>query len=824
MVELLAPAGSEDALKAAVEAGADAVYLAGNMFGARAYAGNFDEAGLARATEFAHARNVAVHVAANTAIHDAELAAFKKYVRFLADIKADAVLVQDLGAAMIVREEAPALALHASTQMTVHNLDGVRALSALGFSRVVLARELSLGEIRDIVKNSAAEIEIFMHGALCVCYSGACLMSSLIGARSGNRGRCAQPCRLPYELVDEKGRDVLKAAAGKYLLSPRDLNTIDVLPELIRAGVSSLKIEGRMKRPEYVATVVSIYRKAIDRFYSGEKYFADESDERDLAQIFNRGFTHAYLFQNEGREMMSDRRPNNRGLLAGRVKSCDRAEKTVTVKLAADISVGDEVEFWVKTGGRFTAKINELFAENGAVVTRAAAGDVVRFAVSRAANAGDRVFKVYDTRLAERARTFFSGAPVRRVPVDIFVRVREGEPLFVSLTDADGNTAEAATGFVAEKAAKHPLTEETIRKQLLRLGGTIFEAASFVADVADGIMVPLSEINEARRNAVMLLEQKRLAAYGEKMRRVRAKQNAVPTFAANGCEFVRGGENAPVLSVAVDTAKKARAAIAAGADAVLFGGDSYGHEIISVEEYRETADFVRAQGKKIYFNTPRIVPGEFRAYVEKIIRLAAECADALYVHNIGTLYAAKETADVPLCTDWSLVCFNARTLRFFRTAGAAGATLSPELNFSQLEAVAKKSPLPLECIVGGRLELMVSKYCAVGAFVGGRKGKKCGAPCQKNSYFLKDRKGVFFPLATDGFCQMHILNSKPLSVLPHTERLKAAGIQKLRLELKSFSAAEISAAVKIWRAALDGEAIATEEQDVTRGHYFRGVE
>ena len=265
-VELLAPAGNFEALKAAVEAGADAVYLAGSNFGARAYAGNFSPEELTKAVRFAHLRGVAVHVTVNTIVADSELDSLAEYLSFLNEVGVDAILVQDLGVAALAKRVAPKLILHASTQMTVHSLEGVQFLENMGFSRVVLAREMTLPEIEYICANSEAEIEIFMHGALCVCYSGQCLMSSMIGARSGNRGRCAQPCRLPYELIDENGTDLLEGKAGTYLLSPKDLNTLELLPKLIAAGVDSLKIEGRMKRPEYVAVVVETYRAALDGF------------------------------------------------------------------------------------------------------------------------------------------------------------------------------------------------------------------------------------------------------------------------------------------------------------------------------------------------------------------------------------------------------------------------------------------------------------------------------------------------------------------------------------------------------------------------------
>ncbi|MCE5286753.1 MAG: U32 family peptidase, partial [Pelosinus sp.] len=257
MTELLAPVGSQEALIAAVESGADALYMAGKSFGARAYAPNFDEEELAAAVRFAHLRSVSVYITVNTLIDDSEIPALISYLEYLYKIGVDAILVQDVGVAELAQQVVPDLPLHASTQMTIYNLAGVEFLQKLGFTRVVLAREVSLADIKYICQNTDVEIEVFMHGALCVCYSGQCLMSSMIGGRSGNRGRCAQPCRLPYTLVDNKGQDVLDGKdAGEYLLSPRDLNTLELLPELIDAGVTSFKIEGRMKRPEYVAVVV----------------------------------------------------------------------------------------------------------------------------------------------------------------------------------------------------------------------------------------------------------------------------------------------------------------------------------------------------------------------------------------------------------------------------------------------------------------------------------------------------------------------------------------------------------------------------------------
>ena len=826
MVELLAPAGSREALVAAVENGANAIYLAGNAFGARAYASNFDREALREAIHFAHLRNVAIHVTVNTIVADKEIEPLKDYLRFLDEAGADAVLVQDLGVAKIAHEVAPGLPLHASTQMSVSSLEGVRALAELGFTRVVLARELSLKEIRHICAHAPVEIETFMHGALCVCYSGQCLMSSMIGGRSGNRGRCAQPCRLPYTLVDEKGQDVLGDKAGSYLLSPRDLSTIDVIPDLIEAGVSSLKIEGRMKRPEYVATVVRTYREAIDTYYAGKGYAVTQEERDDLAQIFNRDFTTAYLEGRPGKAMMSDRRPNNRGLLIGRVTAYDWDARIVTVKLSGRLGLGDQVDFWVKVGGRVTATISALTDAKGRAVEEGQAGDTVSFAIPSAVRDHDRVFKVYDARLMERAKeTYASGAPVRRIPVAIEVRAAIGEPLTVAICDGEGHRAEGKTDFIGESARKRPLSEEIIRKQVSRLGTSVYEMKSLHCDIAGEVMVPMSEINEARRKAVEALDALRL-------KEIEAREHRPePKFTDR---IARPTPKKADFLVAVDTLGKAEAALAAGADGILFGGESYEHRVIAPEEYERAWQMAREAGARIDFNTPRIVHDGQQKHAERLLAaFAAFSPDAVHVHNIAMLALVRRLTDFAIHADYSLISYNKQTLAFLKDYGASGATLSPELTAKEIRQLAKESPLPLTCIVHGRLELMVSNYCVTGSFLGGCGEGPCTQPCTRGHFALKDRKDALFPLAMDQFCHMHVLNSKVLSMMPHAMKFRAAGIETMQIEAKAMGEKEIAAIVKAYRKAMAFPEEPAEAQlswiheqegkDITRGHYFRGV-
>ena len=828
LVELLAPAGSREALIAAVESGANAVYLAGSMFGARAYASNFDEDGMREAIRFAHLRGVLINVAVNTIVGDEEIPALRDYLLFLYEAGADAVLVQDLGVAKIARETVPELPLHASTQMTVHSLEGVLALQELGFARVVLSRELSLKEIRHICSHCQVEIEVFMHGALCVCYSGQCLMSSMIGGRSGNRGRCAQPCRLPYDLVDENGHDLLQDKAGKYLLSPRDMNTIEIIPELIEAGVASLKIEGRMKRPEYVATVVSTYREAIDRHYAGEGYLVTQQEKDNLAQIFNRDFTTAYLLDRPGKEMMSDRRPNNRGLMVGRVESYDRQSAQVTVKLSGALALGDQVDFWVKVGGRVTADIKELWDATNRKIDRGETGELVKFVLPKAVHPHDRLFKVYDGALMEKAeKSYKSGSPIRRIPVTAEVFVAEGKPLAITFRDKEGHEAVAVTEFLAEAALKRPLSEEIIRKQVDRLGTSVFALTDLVCHIEGAVMVPMSEINEARRKATEALEQQRLADLPPY--KYPAAPKAWPMGEGHSVKLPKSS-----LMVSVDSLEQMEAAIAGGADGILFGGESYHHKQLNNEEYQKAWKMAKEAGVRFDLNTPRILRMNAQKSLENLLTGSLDFPPAaIHVHNIGVLHLVRNLTDFPIHADYSLISYNETALTAMQGLGVVEATLSPELNEGQMKKLAKESSLPLTAIVHGRLELMISEYCVTGSFLGGVGKKPCSRPCQKGKYFLKDRKEALFPLVMDQYCHMHVLNSKTLSMLPHAMKFLPAGISTLRIEGKYFSPGELEKITRAYRKAMalpkeldEAQQAWLEQQegkDITRGHFFRGV-
>ncbi|CUH96201.1 hypothetical protein P22_2290 [Propionispora sp. 2/2-37] len=829
-MELLAPVGSQKALVAAVESGANAVYLAGKLFGARAYADNFNEEELAEAVKLAHLRGVLVYVTVNTLVDNQEIQDLISYMQYLDRIHVDAIIVQDIGVADIARQVIPSMPLHASTQMTIHNLDGVLFLAKNGFSRAVLARELSLEDIRYICRYSPIEIEIFIHGALCISYSGQCLMSSIIGGRSGNRGRCAQPCRLPYTLVDKQGCNALDDQdAGEYLLSPKDLNTIDSIPELLSAGVTSLKIEGRMKRPEYVAVVVDTYRRSLDACLAGNgKRASSLGDHKNLAQVFNRDFTTAYLYKHSGREMISHRRPNNRGVRIGRVLEYRANSKTAVIRLDEPLYKGDIIEFWVKVGGRVNITVNSMSID-GEPVLEAPANTAVAVPVPSPVKSNDRVFKVFDARLMEYARKFFAGvAPVRRIPVKVLVEVAVGEPLRICIEDTDGYTGQAATHFIAEKARNRPLTAETISRQIERMGNTVFAVQSLNCQIQGEVMVPVSEINDARRRAIDGLEQARL----DRFIRSREKSVVLPRIA--GPVIREKKRMMPQLTVHVDSVEKVKQALDHGADVILFGGETMNHRMIPTDEYRKVVDMVRTKEKKIILSTPRLVKEWQVDKIKKELTLFGQLTpDAVAVSNLGVLHMARELTDIPLHGDYPLNIYNWAAIKFLQEQGLDSITLSPELNFSQVEEIVSLSTLPVECLVHGYLTLMISEYCMLGSFLGNLHAGSCSQACLKGTYWLKDRKEEIFPVVTDQFCRMHILNAKELSMLPYIYRFYEMGIDRIRIEGKNDRPVQLGRLVRLYRECLEQERDSSdrlqdkinqlEHENITRGHYFRGV-
>lgn len=815
-IELLAPAGTWDALEAAVNAGADAVYLGGTNFGARQYADNFGDEEMQRAVEFTHLHRVKLYVTVNILVDDGEMTDLGKYLIFLNNIGIDGIIVQDMGVINLAKKIVPNLPLHASTQMTITNSEGVKFAEAVGMERIVLARECSLEEIKNICAKTDTELEIFIHGALCVCYSGQCLMSSLIGGRSGNRGRCAQPCRLPYTLVNKEGKNILEHGdAGQYLLSPKDLNTLAILPQLLETGVVSYKIEGRMKRPEYVAVVTDIYRRAIDSYFAGD-YHVSEADVKNIEQIFNRDFTTAYLEKPQGKEMMSDRRPNNRGVLVGRVTQIKRAENKAVLKLEKELHIGDGLEFWVSVGGRVGTTLTSMCCANKEVIT-ASVGEQVEIEVPSGVKLNDRVFRTFDNELMTFAGNFYNEHHKKRIPLRATVTAHLGEPMSVVLEDEEGNTGRGVTNFIVEMARKHELNQETVKKQIDRLGASEYslEVLELICD--ENVMVPMSEINEARRQATEALNVNRLAGFSPKRRQQNWRKDALQMM--HNHNMSKHGQ----LSVQVDTLDKAMAALRAGADWIIVGGDVYSLPLLQKEDYIKIAQMVKNGDRKMAVATSRIVGEKQIGYYEKQFAFWKTLApDLLIVANNGLWNMAKKTK-LPLWLDYSLNQYNGQSLAFWQQEGAIGATLSPELTMAQVERLAQESPIQLECLVQGPLEMMVSEYCVPGSFVGNIQSGKCSFSCKEET-FLKDRKNETFPLKHDQFGRTHLLNGHDLSMVTNIKQIEGYGINRMRIDARSYSAIETEQMVTLYRRVLNKELVISENlPHTTRGHYFRGV-
>lgn len=503
--ELLAPVGGWPQLRAAVQNGADAVYMGGPLFNARIKAENFTHEDMKEAICYAHDRNVRVYVTINTLIKDSELEKAFSYVNFLYGAGADAVILQDMGLARLVRKYLPKMDMHLSTQGTVYNKWAVESAKHLGFCRIVPARELSLDEIEDFSAechggDNYCEVEVFVHGALCMCYSGQCHMSRVIGGvngRSGNRGLCAQPCRLAYE--DEAGKD-------RFLLSPKDICTVDMIPELCRAGVDSFKIEGRLKSPQYVAIVTSVYRKYLDMYRAVGKVEVSSEDRQKLLQIFNRGgFSSGYLRGNPGEKLLSGRSPKNQGIYVGAVRSFRKGSTLIDVKLEKPLSIGDGVEV---RSGKVTGNVISYLKPLGNGEARI--GDI-----KGKVRVGDKVYKVTDKKLLTAAERSYESDFKRKLPVAMDFTARKGRSPRLSIKELTevGVSAEIDTETIAQQAINRPLAEERVKTQLAKLGDTVFEAERITVDMDHDISLPVSLINGMRREASEALLAKKREAF-----------------------------------------------------------------------------------------------------------------------------------------------------------------------------------------------------------------------------------------------------------------------------------------------------------------------
>ena len=808
IMELLAPAGTMENFMAALESGADAIYLGGKVFNARAHAANFGIDELREAVRLAHILDVSVYVTVNILIGDTELKDLEQYIKDLDSIGVDAIIVQDLAVAEIAKRVAPNIHLHGSTQMTAATLDAVRFYESLGFTRVVLARELSLKEIQHICKHCKAEIEVFVHGALCVCYSGQCLMSSFIGGRSGNRGACAQPCRLPYELLDSKGESVLPKHEA-YLLSPKDLNYSEHMNELVAAGVTSFKVEGRMKKVSYVRQVIGTYREILD------EASIHENQRKALASGFNRGFSTAYLEDTVGRQMMTVVAPNHQGKPIGESYT---KKGEVYLSLTEPIEQGSLVKILQSNGSVTYYTVDDEWTCVSDTLYKGRPAE------------GLAVGQLYLASTPKNTKSRGLQEFTRKYDMSVYLSIgSNGETNYTELTAIldSGLSVTVTNEYVPAIANKVPTSLEKVTEQLGRLGNTLFRL-SYV-DIPDGpYMWPASVLNALRRDAVTALETALITHHVESWQALQVTGDVDYDFKA---QHELSYDTCPMISARVDEIEGVKAAIAGGAQKIVFGGDRLSRTPYALSVYDEVARLCAQSDVICTFATPRVVKDdEVEAYKHTLEAIVQAHPDSISIHVPQALLWLRELGYTgAIEADTGLNIFNTPTLHFWEQLHMSCVNPSQELTLKQITELAKHSHVPIETMIHGYTEMMISEYCAIASFVGTGSKVNCPMPCIKKSYSLKDRKGEIFPIRTDPYCRMHIMNSHEMDMRAYVPMLLQKGISILRIDGRHMKPSYVKDIVSQYVGIATGtmeappKKIDSQGESITRGHYFRGI-
>ena len=800
-VELLAPVGSFEALKAAVQNGANAVYLGGKDFGARASANNFDRDELKEAVKYAHIRGVQVFVTTNTLRKENEIEDFLEYAKFLYDIDVDAIILQDIGMARLIKRELPDFELHASTQMVAHSLEDVKYLESVGFDRVVLAREVTVEEIKYICDNCKADIEVFVHGALCVCYSGQCLMSSMIGNRSGNRGRCAQPCRQRYELIDVYTGEVVNSN-GDYLLSPRDLNAIEEIDKVIDAGVHSLKIEGRMKRPEYVATVIDGYRKTIDEYLATNKLNVSDETINDLYTIFNRKFTKGLLLGDVGKDMMNSQLPNNQGLYVGTVVDYNKKAKRLKIKLANTLKKGDGINLGGGTIGRII--------KNGNIETIGYKGETIELDFVGEARKGQIVFKTSDSELMDRVQaTFTQDKEFVKNIIDAKITIKLGQKPILTLKDRHSNEATIEGDKIVEEAMKVALSKEKVETQLRKLGNTPYELDLLEIELDDNVSLPISLLNQMRRDCIELLDKERVSIKNRKYKNKTVKYKPV----------LYNRNKQQEISVKVKNLEQLESALECGVDRIYYEDTNTIDKAMSL---------AMKYNKKVIYSAPRIIRNKEYNHLAKANNAGVE---SVQVGNYGSIDYFK---DKKLNIDYYLNAFNSETINYYKEIGADTLCISQELNINEIKETIKYTDINIESVVYGYTPLMITEYCPMGVIVRDCKKDKRVSKCKESIYALRNSKGDEFRVSQDIFCRSTIYNSNVTCMLDNLYELHEIGINVLRLDFTLEDKDTVKEVIEAYQEVLSNDyklgTKATklynklDEKGTTAGHYYKGVE
>ncbi|HEV2436510.1 MAG TPA: DUF3656 domain-containing protein [Verrucomicrobiae bacterium] len=836
--ELLAPAGDWDCARAAVENGADAIYFGLEKFNARMRAQNFTEADLPRLMEFLHRRGVRGYVTLNTLVFEDELADAEKYLRAMVSAGVDAVIVQDVGICRLIRRLSPDFPIHASTQMTITSAAGMEFARELGCHLVVLARECSVAEIERIraagetipspvTRHASLPLEVFVHGALCVAYSGQCLTSEALGGRSANRGECAQACRMPYELISDNR--LVPLGDRKYLLSPQDLAGLEVLPDLIRAGVASLKIEGRLKSPEYVANITRIYRQTLDdlRFTNDDLRAAGESVRKseivnrkyEMEMAFSRGLYTGWFGGTNNQQLVHARFGKKRGVLLGGVTKVLR--NAVAVKLAGPLKPGDGVVFDAgkpeekEEGGRVYEIINsKLKIKNSECELRFGRGDIDFSRV----HVGDKLWKTDDPELNRRLRqSFEADAPKFQRPIEMEVHGAVGTPLTLIARDEFGNVVQVESALPLAMAEKQPLREDQLREQLGRLGGTPFRLGGLKNSLGSGVILPVKELNRLRREAVAELEKLRAQPKRWKLNEGSSRGNEAQASTSFGQGLLTSVAANPELIALVRNLPQLEAVLQSGVTTVYC-------EFEDPKKYREavtrardawrvtgganpSSPVTRHPSPSIWVAPPRI----FKTGEEWTLEQVRSCkADGYLVRNYDHL---KFFAHDRCIGDFALNVANRLAADYFKNRfGLERVTASYDLNFQQLEALLSAAPPEwFEVTIHQHMPMFHMEHCVFCAFLSnGTDFRNCGRPCDHHDVKLRDRVGAEHPVKADVGCRNTVFNALAQTGAEYMTRMMELGVRHLRVEFLNETREQARQTITKYQQLLRGEITGTQ--------------
>ena len=801
MFELLSPAGSMESLKAGIQNGADAIYLGGSIFGARAAATNFDNDELIEAVKYAKLRDVNIFVTVNTSIKETEIEDLISYTDFLYKIGVDAIILSDIGIAEVLRKRYPNMELHASTQISAHSLNDVLELKKVGFNRVVLARELSIEEIKEICDNVDIDIEVFIHGAICISYSGQCLMSSMLGDRSGNRGRCAQPCRQSYKLINKTTGKIIDVN-GNYLLSPKDLCSIENIEKILDTGVKSLKIEGRMKRPEYVAVVTSRYRKTIDNYINNKITDDKKALKEDLEAIFNRKFTSGYLMSKNGSDIINLDKPNNVGVKVGEVLSFNFKKKKLKIKLSGKLSKGDGINL----GGGDVGRI----IKNGEIFDSGLAGEIIEIDFLKDIKPKTPVYKTSDKLLVDNAnKSFIEGIENKKINLKCEIFIKVGQKAKFILENIEVYSDEKI-----EKAKNKGVEIDKIIEKLSKTGGTPYK---FVFDnifVDKDVFVPVSVLNNLRRKAIEKYEEYRLDFSGKRI--ICPYQhfdypNGKKVF--NGKITLKVHKNFQLDKILENP------------DISEYIREIYTEDFTLLEEYYNKFKTI---GINLVYSALGVIRNEEYSILEKYLsKINNEIFNKVQISTWGSKNFFKSkfgTKKFNIDTYFNI--YNSYSLRFFeKYFDAEDITISQEINKFEIKSLLNKSKeknANVDMIIYGHTRAMLTEYCTMGVLTKDcHKDRRC-AECARSDYILKDMENREFRLFQDIFCRTEIRNHITLDLRENINEIFELGVDRVRLD---FTYEDSDMVYRILKECVEYLKYSKKfnYKNVFKGHYINSV-